>query len=69
MIFVKPKEGLNIRHPAKVVYILPAEGCWVENTTAIKRLIRDGDLEVIDKPTTSETKGKRKKAAATEGDN
>lgn len=70
MIFVKPKEGLNIRHPGKVVYVLPAEGCWIENSTAIKRLIRDGDLEVVDKqPETPETKGKRRKASAIEGDN
>ncbi len=49
-VFVKPAAGLNVRHPEKLHYILPAEGEEVEMSTAWKRLINFGDVTVVAAP-------------------
>lgn len=46
MLFVKPKDGLRVRHPKRLSYVIPPEGAWVAEDTAILRLINDGDLIV-----------------------
>lgn len=61
MIFVKPKEGLRIRHPEKIEYVLPPEGIYINESTALNRMINDGDVVVVANPPQSETKRAAKK--------
>lgn len=47
-VFVKPVEGVLIRHPMKKSYILPPEGELVELSRDWRRLIRFGDVVVVE---------------------
>ena len=68
MIYVRPKEGLRIRHPENLNCIIPNKGMYVNKTTDILRLINDGDLVVVENPPQKSSKGKQAKTK-TEGDN
>lgn len=62
MIFVKPaKDGLRVRHPEKLDYIIPKEGTWVNESTEFLRLINHGDL-VVDTNKTPPVDAKKTKA-------
>lgn len=50
MIFVKPKAGLRVRHPEKLSETIPVEGCTIESSVEVQRLINSGDLEVVAQP-------------------
>jgi len=49
LVFVKPKEGLIVRHPEKINITIPSAGLYVIRTKQIERLILSGDLIVVDK--------------------
>lgn len=48
MIFVRPAEGLKVRHPQKLNFHLPKDGYWMSDSNELQRLILDGDV-IIDK--------------------
>lgn len=52
-VFVKPAEGLLVRHPEKKKYILPKEGEMVTLNRDWLRLIRYGDVVVVKEQMTS----------------
>lgn len=68
MIYVRPKEGLRIRHPEKISYVIPPKGVYVNESVDVLRLINDGDLVVVENPPQKGSKGKRAKTKV-EGDN
>lgn len=45
--FVVPKEGVKVHDD--LMRIIPPKGAWVNYTTLISRIVKDGDLKVIDK--------------------
>ncbi len=51
-VFIKPREGLLVRHPRTFVH-LPAQGKSVSWNGYWKRLLSQGDIEIISKPPTS----------------
>lgn len=46
MIYVKPKQGLRVRHPQKPESVIAEHGAWMNESTQLTRLINDGDLLV-----------------------
>jgi hypothetical protein len=54
-IFVKPKEGLIVRHPEKVSHTLAPEGEWVVNSNQWKRYIKSGDVVISTAPSKEKT--------------
>lgn len=68
MIYVRPKEGLRIRHPENIKVVIPSKGLYINESVDVLRLINDGDLVVVENPPQKSSKGKRAKTKA-EGDN
>lgn len=58
-IWVKPTEGMRVKHPVSFV-VLPPEGMLVEASSYWTRKILDKDVELVEQPPASAVKEPKK---------